>query len=75
MPPQTNDLGFAMTSSFTTMVLNAMAVFNIDNIENFSSDVDKLSNSVNDFIENNIERVIFCVYKDLDREIYDKLYK
>ena len=24
--------------------------------------------------ENNIERVIFCVYKDLDREIYDKLY-
>ena len=33
MPPQTNDLGFAMTSSFTTMVLNAMAVFNIDNIE------------------------------------------
>ena len=25
--------------------------------------------------ENNIERVIFCVYKDLDREIYDKLYK
>ena len=32
MPPQTNDLGFAMTSSFTTMVLNAMAVFNINNI-------------------------------------------
>lgn len=25
--------------------------------------------------ENNIERVIFCVYKDLDREIYEKLYK
>ena len=70
MPPQTNDLGFAMTSSFTTMVLNAMAVFNINNIENFSSDVDKLSNSVNDFIENNIERVTSLVNEDFERIVY-----
>ncbi len=70
MPPQTNDLGFAMTSSFTTMVLNAMAVFNIDNIENFSSDVDKLSNSVNDFIENNIEKVTSLSNEDFERIVY-----
>ena len=70
MPPQTNDLGIAMTSSFTTMVLNAMAVFNIDNIENFSSDVDKLSNSVNDFIENNIEKVTSLANEDFERIVY-----
>ena len=70
MPPQTNDLGFAMTSSFTTMVLNAMAVFNINNIENFSSDVDKLSNSVNDFIENNIEKVTSLSNEDFERTVY-----
>lgn len=70
MPHQTNDLGFAMTSSFTTMVLNAMAVFNIDNIENFSSDVDKLSNSVNDFIENNIEKVTSLANEDFERIVY-----
>ena len=70
MPPQTNDLGFAMTSSFTTMVLNAMAVFNIDNIENFSSNVDKLSNSVNDFIENNIEKVTSLANEDFERIVY-----
>ena len=70
MPPQTNDLGFAMTSSFTTMVLNAMAVFNINNIENFSSDVDKLSNSVNDFIENNIEKVTSLSNEDFERIVY-----
>ena len=70
MPPQTNDLGFAMTSSFTTVVLNAMAVFNIDNIENFSSDVDKLSNSVNDFIENNIEKVTSLANEDFERIVY-----
>ena len=60
MPPQTNDLGFAMT----------MAVFNIDNIENFSSDVDKLSNSVNDFIENNIEKVTSLANEDFERIVY-----
>ena len=70
MPPQTNDLGFAMTSSFTTMVLNAMAVFNINNIEKFSSDVDKLSNSVNDFIENNIEKVTSLANEDFERIVY-----
>ena len=70
MPPQTNDLGFAMTSSFTTMVLNAMVVFNIDNIENFSSDVDKLSNLVNDFIEDNIEKVTSLANKDFERIVY-----
>ena len=70
MPPQTNDLGFAMTSSFTTMVLNAMAVFNINNIESFSSDVDKLSNSVNDFIENNIEKVTSLANEDFERIVY-----
>ena len=70
MPPQTNDLGFAMTSSFTTMVLKAMAVFNINNIENFSSDVDKLSNSVNDFIENNIEKVTSLSNEDFERIVY-----
>ena len=77
MPPQTNDLGFAMTSSFTTMVLNAMAVFNINNIENFSSDVDKLSNSANDFIENNYEGLLekteynTGIGKDIDKDTQD----
>ena len=70
MPPQTNDLGFAMTGSFTTMVLNAMEVFKINNIENFSSDVDKLSNSVNDFIENNIEKVTSLSNEDFERIVY-----
>ncbi len=70
MPPQTNDLGFAMTSSFTTMVLNAMAVFNMDNIENFSNDVDKLSESVNNFLENNIEKVTSLANEDFERIVY-----
>ena len=39
-------------------------------IENFSSDVDKLSNSVNDFIEDNIEKVTSLANKDFERIVY-----
>ena len=70
MPSQTNDLGFAMTSSFTTMVLNAMAIFNIDKIENFSDDVEKLNEAVNNFLENNIDKVTQLVNKDFERIVY-----
>ena len=70
MPPQTNDLGFAMTSSFTTMVLNAMAVFNMNDIENFSNDVDRLSQSVNNFIENNIDKVTKLSNENFERIVY-----
>ncbi len=33
LPPETNDKGLAMTSSFSTMLLTMMLVLNIDNIE------------------------------------------
>lgn len=70
MPSQTNDLGFAMTSSFTTMVLNVMAIFNIDKIENFSDDVEKLNEAVNNFLENNIDKVTQLVNEDFERIVY-----
>lgn len=70
MPPQTNDLGFAMTSSFTTMVLSCMGVFNIDNIENFVGDTEKLAQSVERFIEENTEKVSQLVKEEFERIIY-----
>lgn len=70
MPKETNDLGFAMTSSFTTMVLSAMAIFNMSNIENFIEDVDKLSVSVNDFLVNNIHKVNKLVNEKFERIVY-----
>lgn len=70
MPKETNDLGFAMTSSFTTMVLSAMAIFNMSNIESFIEDVDKLSVSVNDFLVNNTHKVNKLVNEKFERIIY-----
>lgn len=70
MPPQTNDLGFAMTSSFTTMVLSCIGIFNIDNINDFTKDVEKLSASVESFIENNIDKISDLINEDFERIIY-----
>ncbi|MGL4911485.1 MAG: SIS domain-containing protein [Romboutsia sp.] len=70
MPKQTNDLGFAMTSSFTTMVLSAMAVFNIENVENFANDTEKLAQSATDFLENNAETVTKLANEEFERIIY-----
>lgn len=70
MPSQTNDLGFAMTSSFTTMVLSCMGVFNIDNIENFVCDTEKLAQSVERFIEENTSKVSKLISEEFERIIY-----
>lgn len=70
MPPQTNDLGFAMTSSFTTMVLSCIGIFNIDNINYFTKDVESLSASVERFIENNIDKISNLTDEDFERIIY-----
>lgn len=70
MPPQTNDLGFAMTSSFTTMVLSCIGVFNIDKIEYLMEDTKKLSKSVENFIEINLEQINKLANEDFERIIY-----
>lgn len=70
MPPQTNDLGFAMTSSFTTMVLSCIGIFNINNINDFTKDVENLSASVERFIENNIDKISNLINEDFERIIY-----
>ncbi|MEA4904690.1 MAG: SIS domain-containing protein [Petrimonas sp.] len=43
LPPETNDKGLAMTSSFTSMLLASMLIFNIDNIEDKKADIEILS--------------------------------
>ncbi|WP_270940850.1 SIS domain-containing protein [Romboutsia lituseburensis] len=70
MPKETNDLGFAMTSSFTTMVLSAMALFNMSNIEMFVEDVNKLSVSVNNFLVDNTHKVSELVNEKFERIVY-----
>lgn len=70
MPSQTDDVGFAMTSSFSTMTMSCMAIFNIDNIESFERDVELLSNSVEKFLDNRIDEITKIANSNFERIIY-----
>ena len=70
MPDECNDEGFAMTSSVTTMVLNAIGVFKIEEIDTYSDDVNKLSVSVDNFINNNIDHISNLSKDKFERIIY-----
>ena len=70
MPKESNDRGFAMTSSFTSMILSCMALFYIDKIEDYMSDTQKLCNMVETFMSKNIEKINELSKLDFDRVIY-----
>lgn len=70
MPERTNDLGFAMTSSFTTMILSCIGIFNINNINKLYDDIKILSTSTEQFIENNIKSISKLASENFDRIVY-----
>lgn len=43
LPPETNDMSLAMTSSFTTMLLTCMLISDIDQIKKLSSTIQQIS--------------------------------
>lgn len=71
LPDETNDLGFAMTSSFTSMLLATVLCFNLAQLDDYELKIEKLAYSVEkdllknaEYIENivsayNFERIIY----------------
>lgn len=70
MPEKSNDQGFAMTGSFTCMLLAAMLIFKMDNIEKLEKEIKELSevskknildlrDNIFGIAEKNIERIVF----------------
>lgn len=53
MPEESNDLGFAMTGSFSCMMLSAYVIFNIDKINKLEDDLKQMSY----YLESNIYRI------------------
>ncbi|WP_061995935.1 SIS domain-containing protein [Clostridium sp. ATCC 25772] len=70
MPQQCNDIGFAMTSSFTTMLLTAIGIFDINNIDNIMDSIKCCINSNEKFIEDNINYIKNIAMKDFERIVY-----
>ena len=57
LPEETNDLGFAMTSSFTNMLLATVLCFNLENLDEYTTKIEKLSSSVANDLNRNAEYI------------------
>jgi tagatose-6-phosphate ketose/aldose isomerase len=52
MPPDSNDQGFAMTGSFTTMALASLLIFNLDRLPALKKDVDLICSQGQRMLDN-----------------------
>lgn len=57
LPQETNDLGFAMTSSFSNMLLTSYLIFSGKNIENQEKPLNELITSVENLFANDLEKI------------------
>ncbi len=70
LPPETNDLSLAMTSSYSTMLLSCSMIANIDNLETHKAYIRTLSECVRNAMEkyeNDIEQL---TRRDFKRAIF-----
>ncbi|GAA0076836.1 SIS domain-containing protein [Clostridium sp. CTA-5] len=70
MPEESNDKGFAMTSSFSSMLLATVLMFNIDNIEKNREFVDLISEQAEYILENKWTDVYDLVNYESNRVVY-----
>lgn len=70
LPPETNDKGLAMTSSFTSMLLAALLIFDIDNIEERSTDVDMLSDKAQFMLGEYLKPIEQIAFLDFERAVF-----
>ena len=71
LPEETNDLGFAMTSSFTNMLCATVLCFNLNELEKYETIISELAQSVETTLTKNSEIVYNMIHDfDFERIIY-----
>jgi tagatose-6-phosphate ketose/aldose isomerase len=70
MPELSNDKSFAMTSSFSCMLLASLLIFDIDSLEQNKKNVDTVVNQANSILENKWEDVKELVDLGSSRVVY-----
>ncbi|KAJ3630040.1 hypothetical protein Zmor_027130 [Zophobas morio] len=70
LPPEANDKSFAMTSSYTGMMISAKLLFEINDFAKLSKDVEKLAAEMTKNMENNFEEIISLANEKHKRVIY-----
>lgn len=70
LPDATNDKGLAMTSSFSSMLLMAMLVFDLNNVEENRAGVDKLSKKAEYMLNRYSEDIQKIAAIDFERAVF-----
>lgn len=70
MPIEANDSGFAMTGSFTSMLLSCYLVFNIDKLDLVKSDVIRIAQKGDHILLNNLNLLKALAEEPFERIIY-----
>lgn len=70
MPEQSNDKGFAMTSSFTCMTLAGMSIFNLSKLQEIKIKLSLCINSIKNHKKNLIDLIKILNFIDVERIIY-----
>lgn len=70
MPADSNDQGFAMTGSFTTMILSSLLIFDLDRLDEVEEEINLITNLGEELLENKIENIKDIEGIDFDRIIY-----
>lgn len=70
LPPETNDKGLAMTSSFTSMLLAAILVFDIENIEIRKNSINTVSEKVKSMLIEYQDRIQEIASHQFERAVF-----
>lgn len=70
MPEKSNDKGFAMTSSFTNMLLGSLLTFDIQNIDEIKEQVEEIAKLGTKILNNSYEEIEELVDLGYDRVVY-----
>lgn len=70
MPEESNDRGFAMTSSFSSMALSALLIFDMDNLESNEQSVLSMINIGREILEKSYDKLSDIVNYNFDRIVY-----
>ena len=71
LPDETNDLGFAMTSSFSNMLLAAVLVFNLKNLDLYENELPAFCEGAKDKIDTNTKILKELIESfDFERIVY-----
>lgn len=70
LPPETNDQGLAMTSSFSSMLLASILIFDIENIETKKASIDKLGEKAQTMLTDYTDKIWEIASCEFERAVF-----